>query len=413
METPWLNVATALALGLLLGLERERAKGEGAARGAAGIRTFALATLLGALAVHVAGQGGLMVVLGGVAALASLAYLKSRSDDPGLTTEVALVSAPLLGALAMSDLVLASAVGVMVAFILAMKTAVHHFAKRVLTDAETHDLLVFAIATIVIWPQLPDRAIGPYQALNPHSIWLFVLLVLGIGACGHVLTRVLGPRYGLPLAGLASGFVSSTATIGVMAARAAKCPAEMKAAVAGAALSTVATFVQLGLLLAVVSPASLAAMARPLLAGGTIALVYGLAFTIAALRSTGGEPVPNGRAFSISSACVLALTLCVMLVASAALRAGFGEAGMVLGAALAGLVDTHAAAISVASLVAASKLSALDAVFPILAAMTTNMIAKASMSLGAGDLAFARRVLPGLVMSNAASWLAAVPALTA
>ena len=102
-----------------------------------------------------------------------------------------------------------------------------------------------------------------------------------------------------------------------------------------------------------------------------------------------------------------------MLVASAALRAGFGEAGMVLGAALAGLVDTHAAAISVASLVAASKLSALDAVFPILAAMTTNMIAKASMSLGAGDLAFARRVLPGLVMSNAASWLAAVPALTA
>ena len=413
METPWLNVATALALGLLLGLERERAKGEGAARGAAGIRTFALATLLGALAVHVAGQGGLMVVLGGVAALASLAYLKSRSDDPGLTTEVALVSAPLLGALAMSDLVLASAVGVMVAFILAMKTAVHHFVKRVLTDAETHDLLVFAIATIVIWPQLPDRAIGPYQALNPHSIWLFVLLVLGIGACGHVLTRVLGPRYGLPLAGLASGFVSSTATIGVMAARAAKCPAEMKAAVAGAALSTVATFVQLGLLLAVVSPASLAAMARPLLAGGTIALVYGLAFTIAALRSTGGAPVPNGRAFSISSACVLASTLCVMLVASAALRAGFGEAGMVLGAALAGLVDTHAAAISVASLVAASKLSALDSVFPILAAMTTNMIAKASMSLGAGDLAFARRVLPGLVMSNAASWLAAVPALTA
>ena len=182
---------------------------------------------------------------------------------------------------------------------------------------------------------------------------------------------------------------------------------------AGAALSTVATFVQLGLLLAVVSPASLAAMARPLLAGGTIALVYGLAFTIAALRSTGGAPVPNGRAFSISSACVLASTLCVMLVASAALRAGFGEAGMVLGAALAGLVDTHAAAISVASLVAASKLSALDAVFPILAAMTTNMIAKASMSLGAGDLAFARRVLPGLVMSNAASWLAAVPALTA
>jgi uncharacterized membrane protein (DUF4010 family) len=347
-------------------------------------------------------------VLTGVAAFATLAYLKGRGDDPGLTTEVALLAAPLIGALAMSDRVLASALGVTVAVLLAAKSSVHRFVKRVLTDAEVNDALVFAIATVVVWPQLPDRAMGPYQALNPHAIWLFVVLVLGIGACGHVLTRVLGPRYGLPLAGLASGFVSSTATIGAMAARAAKSPAELKAAVAGAGLSTVATFIQLGLLLAVASPATLNAMALPLLAGGGVALIYGLAFTVVALRAGNTETVVSGRAFSIKSAAVLAATLCVMLVVSAWLATRFGEVGMVLGSAIAGFVDTHASAISVASLVASSKLLAVDAVLPILAAMTTNAIAKATMAFGAGDLAFARRIVPGLAMSNAAAWLAAI-----
>jgi uncharacterized membrane protein (DUF4010 family) len=198
-----------------------------------------------------------------------------------------------------------------------------------------------------------------------------------------------------------------------MAARAAKSPADLKAAVAGAALSTVATFVQLALLLAVASRATLDAMVLPLLAGGAVSLVYGLAFTVVALRSAGTDTVASGRAFSIKSAGVLAATLSVMLVASAWLGTTFGEAGMVVGAAIAGLVDTHASAISVASLVASSKLSAVDAIFPILAAMTTNAIAKATMAFGAGDIAFGRRIVPGLVISNAAAWLAAVSAMRA
>jgi uncharacterized membrane protein (DUF4010 family) len=151
--------------------------------------------------------------------LTALSYARDPGDDPGLTTEVGLIAAPLVGALAMSDTLLASGLGAMIAVVFAAKAPLHGFVKGVLTDVEVKDGLIFVIATLVVWPQLPDRYLGPLEALNPHSIWLLVVLMLAIGACGHVATRALGPRFGLPIAGLASGFVSSTATIGSMAGR--------------------------------------------------------------------------------------------------------------------------------------------------------------------------------------------------
>ena len=236
MAYPWFNFAVALGLGLLIGLERERSKGVGPTRGPAGIRTFALAAMLGAIAAYIGQIPFLMVTAGGVAALTGMSYLRDRGDDPGLTTEMALLMVPLLGGLAMSDPLLASGLSVAVVTLLAMKKPVHWFAKSVLSDAEVNDGLLLAIATLVIWPQIPDRAVGPWQALNPSKIWLLVILVLAISASGYILGRALGPRFGLPICGLASGFVSSTAAIGSMAVRAATEPACMTAAAAGAAL---------------------------------------------------------------------------------------------------------------------------------------------------------------------------------
>jgi uncharacterized membrane protein (DUF4010 family) len=284
MASPWFNFVIALALGMLIGLERERSKGEGLGRRPAGIRTFGLVALFGAIAAHIGGVALLALATGGVIALTALSY--SRDPDPGLTTEVGLMAAPLLGGLAMSDTLLASALGVAVAVVFASKMPLHRFVKGVLTDAEVNDGLVFAVVSVVIWPQLPDRYIGPFQALNPHSIWLLVVLVLALGACGHAATRLLGPRFGLPIAGLASGFVSSTATIGSMAGGAAKDPASLGGAVAGAALSTVATFVQMALLLLAISAPTLIMIAPALAAGGVVAAIYGLAFAVAGISST-------------------------------------------------------------------------------------------------------------------------------
>jgi hypothetical protein len=225
MNVAWSNFSVALGIGLLIGLERERAKGEGPDRGPAGIRTFALASLLGAAAIHLGGVVLLAVAIAAGALLTALSYSRTRAVDPGLTTEIGLVIVPLLGALAMSDPLLAAGLGVAVTVVFAAKVPLHGLVKGALTDQEVHDGLVFAIATLVVWPLLPDRPVGPFSVVNPHRIWLVVILVLAIGAAGHAALRILGRRHGLPLVGLAAGFVSSTAAIGSMAAGSRRIPA--------------------------------------------------------------------------------------------------------------------------------------------------------------------------------------------
>ena len=401
-----LNLAVALGVGLLIGAERERRKQEGSTSTAAGIRTFAVASLAGAVSLIAGGVTLAAVATGGVVVLTALSYWRTRADDgPGLTTEIALVLVVLLGALAVREPGLAAGAGVIVAILLAARTPLHHFVGKVLTEDEVRDALVLAGATLVVLPLLPDRGMGPYGALNPRSVWIIVVLVLAISAMGHVLVRALGARFGLPLAGLASGFISSSATIGAMAARAASAPTALAAAVAGAVLSTVATIVQMAVVIAAVSLPTLRAMVLPLLCAGLAACAYGAVFTIQALRRREKEgPVP-GKAFSLTTALVFALTLSVILVASAALRERFGAAGSVAGAALAGLVDTHAAAISIASLVASGRMSASEAVLPILAGLSSNTVTKLIFAFTGGRRDFVWRVVPGLFLVAAAAWL--------
>ena len=407
LPPPWINFIVALAIGLMIGVERERTKGKGPLRRPAGIRTFALASLLGAVAIHVGGVTLLALVFSGAAVLAALSYFKASKEDPGLTTEIGLVLTPLLGALAMSGTLIAAALAACVAVLLAAKAPIHRFVKGVLTDDEVGDGLIFAIVTLVIWPLLPDRFLGPMQAINPHKVWLLVVLILAIGACGHVAMRMFGVRFGLPVAGFASGFVSSLATIGAMASRSKKHPSVLDAAVSGAALSTVATFLQLAFLLFVVSPATFWLLKWPLVAGGTVAAIYGLAFTLRAFRARAPEASEPGRAFSAKTALVLAGSMTVMLVAVAALKDWFGELGVIAGMAIAGIVDAHSASVSAASLVVSGQLLPQQAVFPILAALSTNATAKTIMAISAGSPTFVLRIVPGVILSLAAAWAVA------
>lgn len=406
MTTPWFHFAVALGIGLMIGLERERRKGEGPSRKPAGIRTFALASLAGAVAMHLGGAGLLAVACGGIALLAALAVLRGPQDDPGLTTEIGLLAAPLLGGLAVGDPALASGLGVTVAVLFAAKVPLHGFIKGALTESDVKDTLVLATATLVIWPQLPDRFLGPWQAINPHNIWLLVVLVLLIGACGKVATRLLGERLGLPLAGLASGFASSAATIGSMGAAAVREPALMPGAVSGAALSSLSTFVQMAVVLVTVSPPTLVLMAPALVAGGAVAGAYGLFFAWRAGGGTSQGGAAQGSAVSLGAALGLAAIMGIMLVIAAALRDWFGEAGVIVGAAVGGSIDTHSAAISVASLVMAGSLTPAQALVPILVAMSSNALLKVVLALSMGTRAFAARVVPGIILSMMAAWLA-------
>jgi uncharacterized membrane protein (DUF4010 family) len=402
-----LGFVVALGVGLLIGIDRERQKGDGPTRQAAGLRTFALASLLGAVAIAAGGELLLAAATLGVVGFAGLSYWRARDSDPGVTTETALVLTTLLGGLAIREPAFAAGLGVVVAALLAARSALHRFVLSVLTDEEIRSLLIFAGATLVVLPLLPDHPIGPYGALNLRTIWIVVILVMAVSALGYIAVRLVGVRFGLPLAGLASGFISSTATIGAMGARAAKEPALLKPAVAGAVLSSVATIVQLAIVIAATSIETLRTFWPPLVLSGAAAVLYGGGFTLWALRHNAEKREPPGSAFSLGTALAFAAILAVVLLAAAAAQDWFGETGVLAAAAIAGFADTHSAAISVASLVADKKIEAPLSVIPILAAFTTNTISKMVFAVIAGGRAFAIYVVPGLILLVAAAWVGA------
>ena len=300
LDHPYFPLIVALGIGLLIGAERERRKGEGPFRSAAGIRTFAITAVLGAVSVNIGGEILLSVTMAGVIGLTAIAYFRSRSDDPGLTTEIALILTLALGGLAMREPARAAAIAVTVAVLLRARGPMHRFVREVLTEAELKSALIFAAATLVVWPVIPDRYLGPFEAINPRSIWTIVILIMAISACGYVAVRALGARFGLPAAGLASGFVSSSATIAAMGARVVEDSRLLGPAVAGAVLSTIATVAQVAIVVAATSPMTLIALGLPLIFAGLAAVAYGLIFGLRLTDTTPISLAKPGRRHSVS-----------------------------------------------------------------------------------------------------------------
>src|SRR5260221_6673780 len=179
----FLRLGIALALGLLVGLERERSEAP-----LAGFRTFPLVTLLGALAALLAPAFGGWLPAAGLLALAAtiavgdLARQKDGSrTHPGITTEVTLLLMYLLGVVVTAGLfepcvVLAGTVAVL----LHLKERMHALARR-LSEEDVLVLFRFVLIALVVLPMLPDRVYGPFEVLNPHEIWWMVVLIVGIG----------------------------------------------------------------------------------------------------------------------------------------------------------------------------------------------------------------------------------------
>lgn len=389
----------------MIGAERERKREDGEAHFVAGIRTFAVTSLLGAVSWTLGGVPLTAVTLGAITAYAAVAYFRTHEHDPGLTTEVSLLLTVMLGALAMREPPVASGLAVVLAVLLAARAPLHRFVRSVLSDEEIRDGLILAAATLVVLPLTPNEAMGPHMAINPRRIWTIVVLVMAVSAAGYIAVRLLGPRYGLPVAGFASGFVSSSATIAAMAARSKEEPGLLRPAVAGAALSSVATVVQMAMLLAAISAPVLRAMAGPLAAAGVAALLYGALFTWRSARSDEGDGRQRGHPFSLKAALLFAGAIAFVLVAAAALNDRFGRAGALIAAAFAGFADAHSPAVSVASLAESGKLALADSAVPILAALSTNAVTKAALALY-GSRSYAAQVIPGLVLMIGAAWLA-------
>ena len=395
------RLCVALALGFLLGIEHERHKSS--ETGPAGLRTFTLVAFLGGLAA----QSGLSIVVGiavlFTAAVAVASYWKRRGTQKGFATEIALVIAVVLGVMAQSRPAETIAASVVVAMVISSRIPLHHFVREWLTEQDVRDVLVLSVASLVVLPVLPDRAIDPFGLVNPFAFWRLAVVLMGVSALSYCAMRIIGPRFGLPVSGFAGGFASSTAVIASLGAQAKKDKALIGPAAAGAVASVLGSLLFLILLVGAADPAILRPLIRPFGVGGALTLAYAIGLALLVRR---GIPLPSGdsRAFDIRTAVTFAALVVTFSLLSWALIAWVGQAAIFASVTATALIDAHAAAVSVATLVASNKLSVPSGAFAILAGFSVNMIAKAPTAFALGPLGYGMRVTAGLLILIAGLW---------
>ena len=337
------TLAAALGCGLLIGVERERRKGDGPGRALAGLRTFALTCVTGAAAAITQINGVIVAGALFVATLGAVAYFRDRSDDPGVTTEVALLLTYLIGVLSAWSVPLAAGLAVGLTAVLFSRERMHRLARHWLRPAEVRDGIVLAALVLLALPLVPDRPLWG-NTLNPHVIVQLLALLLGVQAAAHLARRLLQARHAVALSALASGFVSSTATIATLglAVREGRSGARLMAG--GALLSCVSTLLQLLLVAAAVQPAWLPHLVWPALGGAVLALALGWWL----VRGAPSESAPvaaeqDERMFSLKGAVAVAALLAGIQVLVHALTLWLGEAGLIVGSLLGALADLHSA----------------------------------------------------------------------
>ena len=353
------NFAIAILIGVFIGIERERHQRIEHERTIGGLRTFILFALVGAmggwLTLSYDTAWILVAVVIGVAAIVIAGYRATANVSPeslGLTTEIAAVATTLLGALTMVGFrPIAIALGVVVAAVLAYKEPMHGLVDKLGRD-DVFAGIRLLIATFIVLPLLPDRAVDPWGALNPSSIWKLVLLIAGLSLIGYVATRLLGAKRGIALTGITGGLVSSTA-ITLTFARQSKDAAyrNMPAALAmGVVLAWTIMFARVLVEVLVVNRALLPALLGPIAA--MMATGAGGAWWLRHQMSGDGsksiQELELKNPFSLTSAAKFAgFFALVQLVVK--LAESYGPASSIYAvAALAGTTDVDAITLSMA-----------------------------------------------------------------
>lgn len=391
----------ATAIGLLMGLERERRPAA-----LAGVRTFGLTGLLGALAGLLAEQlatPGLLIagfVL--VAAMIIAAnFRQPEPNDPGTTSVVALLVCYCLGALVwvgQGRLAVMAAVGS--TMLLYFKSELRGVASR-LTPQDWRSILQFSVLSLIVLPILPDHGFGPYEAINPHQVWLMIVLISGVSLAGYAALRLVGARYGAPLLGVLGGLVSSTATTMVFARHARENPAMAPTATL---VILLANLIMVARVLAIVGALSPTVM--PLLTTGCMLAILIGAVVIAMdwrlLAAQEGLPVPVTRnPTELRAAMGFGLLYALVLLCAAWLSDIAGQRGLYLLAFASGLTDVDAITLSTLRLLNLGKVEAIPAAIAILLAMLANLTFKTGLAFGLGGRVLGWRVVGGMLAVGA------------
>lgn len=430
MEADWLveeatlvRFAVAIAIGAIVGIERgwsQRALDSGART--MGLRTFTLIGMAGGILGLV---GDALLVGAGLLALAGLlvvSYLRADTRDLGLTTEVAALTTFLLAVFSGWGFpAYAAAGGALVAAMLEAKAPLHRFLKG-LAERELEAAIKLLVLAVVVLPVLPDADLGPDGLVNPRQIGMIAVALATISFLGYWLVKLMGPRAGPLLFGLAGGLVSSTA-VTLASARLSRGQPGLAPALAGAIAAANAVMVaRVAVVAGLIAPALLTDLVTVLAPIGLLSVAWMLWRLVhrPASETAGGladmidAPVPIGESV------LMALLVGLVSLAASVGRSLFAGAGLLVVAAVTGLADVDALTITMARLAqtagdgaagdgAAAAVDGIPIADIICLAVIANMVSKTAMVAALGD----RRLAIGIAGLFGTSVLIAAGAILA
>jgi len=388
-----LKFLIALALGALIGIERERKK-EGAEF--AGVRTFILIAILGTISAYLSQDFPYfwIVSFAGLVVLVGLSYLVTtrKNDDVGITTEIAAFLTFVLGMLCFADegMLLAPILAIIITTLLAIKPHLHQFAHRV-SEKELINTLKFLIIAFVILPILPDEVMGPLAVFNPFQIWLMVVFISAISFTGYILMKIIGPERGLGVTGIVGGLVSSTAVATSMAARVKESEFLMKAAVFATVVASSMMFLRMLFEVSVINPALLPKLSAPMMVMGVLGIILGIfVWRRTEVRQMDAD-LKLDNPFSLKPALIFGALFLAILFLSKIANIYLGSSGVYLASIISGVADVDAITISMA-LLAPDTISNNTAVTAITLAAISNTVFKFLITLFLGTRKFARNI---------------------
>lgn len=394
------QLGVAIALGTLIGLERER-KNQLAGRkdSYGGIRTYALISLLGALAymLSVYSMAIFIVISAGMMVLLISGYILSNKNSAslGMTSEVASILVYVLGVLsAMGKYVLATVVALVVLLILFFKEPLHKLAKK-MQDKELISTLQFMIIAFVVLPLLPNKAFGPYDFFNPYLVWLMVVFVSGISFVSYISVKLLGARKGILATGFLAGFISTTALAFSFSSESKKNEKIINPYVLAMVVAGSAMFLRVLIEVAVINNELVKMLAWPLLTMAFVGLLSGFYLFWRSKKDSEvieKKDVELKSPFSLWPALKFGTFFALILFVSKFAATYMGDRGIYLTSFFSGLIDVDAITISMSNL-AKSEISQKVAVVAIVIAAMTNTLTKGMIFLLFGGKKVALRVI--------------------
>lgn len=398
LNTAW-QLGAALGLGMLIGFERERTQGGG--KVFAGVRTFSLVALFGTMSVHASELSGLpwlvgLIFLAILALVVSSYRITALKGEIGATTEVSVLLTFFIGCLcAWGEVGIAGAITVIIMLLLALKKWLHGLAKRI-EPSDVEATLKFAIITLIILPLVPDTNFGPagLEVINPYKTWLMVVLIAGLNFVGYILVKAMGREHGFGITGLLGGLVSSTAVTLSFSQRSRSQPDMASVLALAILLAWSVMFFRVVVEVGVVNFSLAKTLVVGMLLMGAVSLLT-CVYLWRSGRSKETAEVDSGHnPFELGDAIKFGLLFAVVLFVANAAQVYFGDTGLYVAGALAGLTDVDAIALSMADLAKQDPGMSVAAARTIVIAVISNTMVKCGMAIWLGAPSMRRTMVP-------------------